>query len=210
MEVKMQTSFIPKKPIVESRVGGSGVSLFLLLSIILFITAITLALGVWLWQNSLTSQIEKDKAALVAAKNSYEEDTINNLIRLDDRIGESKALLSKHLAVSPVFIMLEKNVLKNIRLKTMKFSDTADGKIKVNLTGTASNYDVLSKQSDAFGALATKKIISEPVISNFVLLPDSSVSFDFTTSVDPSLVSYGNTVNSEAAQTDNTATSSTQ
>ena len=97
----MQTSFIPKKPITESRVSGSGVSLFLLLSIILFITAITLALGVWLWQKSLVSQIEKDKVALEAARKSYEEDTINNLVRLNDRIEESKTLLSCLLYTSP-------------------------------------------------------------------------------------------------------------
>ena len=113
----MQTSFIPKKPIIESQSTGSGVSLFLLLSIILFIVALALAGGVWLWKGALVSQIEKDKAALVAAKDSYEEATINPLIRLDSRIEQSKLLLAKHIAVSPVFIMLEKNVLRNIQLK---------------------------------------------------------------------------------------------
>ena len=209
----MQTSFIPKKPITESRVASSGVSLFLLLSIILFITAVTLALGVWLWQKSLISQIEKDKAALVAAKDSYEEDTINNLVRLNNRIEESKTLLSQHLAVSPVFTLLEENTLKNVRLKNMKFSDGIDGKINVNLSGTAASYDVLSKQSDAFGSESLRKFISQPVVSGFSPTADGSVSFDFTASVNSSLVSYSNTVNSGASQTTTgggTATSSIQ
>jgi cytoskeletal protein RodZ len=200
MEVKMQTSFIPKKPITESRVSGSGVSLFLLLSIILFITAITLALGVWLWQKSLVSQIEKDKTALEAARNSYEADTIDSLVRLDNRIEESKALLASHVAVSPVFIMLEKNVLKNIRLKTMKFSDGTDHKIRVELSGTASSYGALSKQSDAFGSESLRKFISEPVISDFSPTADGSVSFNFSALVDQNLVSYGNTLDSSVVQ----------
>ncbi len=194
MEVKMQTSFIPKKPIIESPSSGSGVSLFLLLSIILFIVALALAAGVWFWQKSLVSKIEADKTSLVAAKDSYEEATISPLIRLNDRIETSKLLLDQHLAVSPVFIMLEQNILRSIRLKSMKFSDAPNNKIKIDLSGTAGSYDALSKQSDAFGSEALRKFITQPVISDFSPTADGSISFNFTASVDPALVSYANTL----------------
>jgi hypothetical protein len=214
MEVKMQTSFIPKKPIVESRPGSSGVSLFLLLSIIIFIVAIALAGGIWLWQKSLISQIDKDKQALIDAKDSYEEGTINPLIRLNNRIEESKILLANHLAISPVFTMLEQNVLRNIRLKNMKFSYAANNKIRIDLTGTAADYDALSKQSDAFGSDALSKFISGPVVSDFNPTPDGSISFNFTATVDPILVSYentlGNSVNIPTSDISNNAASSTQ
>ena len=206
----MQTSFIPKKPIIESQSSGSGVSLFLILSIIVFIVTISLAGGVWLWRESLIKQIEKDKQDLVAAKESYEEDTINPLIRLNDRIEESKNLLAKHLAVTPVFTMLEKNVLKNIRLKSLKFSFSGSDKIGIDLMGMASSYDALSKQSDAFGGENLRKFISEPVVSDFSPNIDGSISFKFTASVDPSLVSYENIIGEivEVPITDeNTATS---
>jgi len=190
----MQTSFIPKKPIIESQSSGSGISLFLLLSIILFIVSIALAGGVWLWQNSLTAQIEKDKAALSAAKGSYEEDTIVPLIRLNDRLVESKKLLDNHLAISPIFTLLEKNVLRNIRLKTLKFSYAGADKIRIDLSGIAASYDALSKQSDAFGDEGLRNFISQPVISDFSPTPDGSISFSFNASVDPKLVSYANIV----------------
>jgi hypothetical protein len=190
MEVKMQTSFIPKKPIVESSPSGSGVSLFLLLSVIIFIVAIALAVGVWLYQKSLVTQIQTAKQDLAAAKASYEENTINPLIRLSDRINESQALLSNHLAISPVFLLLEKNVLRNVRLKTMKFSYTGSDQIKIDLSGTASNYNVLSKQSDAFGREDLRDYISQPMISDFSPTPDGSVAFNFTAFVKPKLVSY--------------------
>jgi hypothetical protein len=197
MEVKMQTSFIPKKPITEDRSGGSGVSLFLLLSIIIFIISGALVAGVWLWQKSLLSQIEKAKADLVAAKESYEEDTINPLIRLNDRIEESKSLLKNHLAISPVFIMLEKNVLQNVRLKSMKFSYAGADKIRIDLSGMATSYDVLSKQSDAFGNEGLREYISEPVISDFNPTADGSISFNFSALVNPNLILYQNIVSGE-------------
>jgi hypothetical protein len=211
MEVKMQTSFIPKKPIIESHSRGSGISLFLLLSIIIFIVSVSLAGGIWLWRNSLVAKIEKDKAALVAAKESYEEDTINPLIRLNDRIEETKGLLSRHLAVSPVFLMLEKNILRNVRLKSMNFSYGGSDKINVSLSGLASSYDALSKQSDAFGDESLRKFISEPVISGFSPTADGSISFTFSASINPKLVSYTNTQTGENNLLDNTeGTATTQ
>ncbi len=192
----MQTSFVPKKPITESRASGSGVGLFLLLSIILFIVAAALAGGVWFWQKSLLSKIENSKLALVADRDSYQEDTINGLVRLNDRIEESKKLLSKHLAVSPVFTLLEQNILRNIRLKTMKFSSDTNNKINLSLSGTAVSYDVLSKQSDAFGTSTLRKFISDPAVSDFSPMEDGSISFDFTATLNPVLVSYESVISS--------------
>lgn len=196
----MQTSFIPKKPIVQNRKESSGVSLFLLLSIILFIVSLALVGGVWMWQNQLVSQIAKDKQALIDAKESYEEDTINPLIRLDDRIKESEVLLARHLAISPVFIMLEKNVLRNVRLSTMKFTHSGNDKIKIDLAGSATSYESLSKQSDAFGSETLRKYISQPVISDFNPTTDGRVAFNFTALVNPRLISYEGTLSTESTE----------
>jgi hypothetical protein len=198
MEVKMQTSFIPKKPITGTPIEGGGISLFLLISIILFIVAVAMAVGVFLWQKSLVAQIEKEKAELVAAKESYEQDTLIPLIRLDDRIVQSNILLSKHLAISPVFAVLESKILKNVRLKTMKFSYAGDGKMKIDLAGQAASYEALLKQSDSFGDESLRKYISTPVISDFSPSADGSVSFNFNAVVDPKLVSYADTLTATA------------
>jgi hypothetical protein len=211
MEVKMQTSFIPKRPVVESRPEGSGVSLFLLLSIIIFIVAIALAVAVWLFQKSLVTKIETAKQDLFAAKSSYEEDTINPLIRLDDRINESNKLLSNHIAISPIFTLLEENILRNVRLKTMKFSYAGTDKIKIDLSGNATSYDVLSKQSDTLGREDLRKLISQPVISDFNPTVDGSISFNFSAIIKPILISYEKTVlESPAAEVLNEDTPLTQ
>ena len=190
MEVKMQTSFIPKKPVIESTSSGSGVSLFLLLSIIVFIVAVAMAGGVWVWQKSLISQVQKDKTDLAAVKDSYEEGTIIPLIRLNDRIEQTKNLLANHIAVHPVFVLLEENTIQNVQLKTFKFSSAGSNKINLELSGVARNYDALSKQSDAFGAQHLRDYISEPVISDFSLNQDGTVAFSFKALVNPELISY--------------------
>jgi hypothetical protein len=192
MEVKMQTSFIPKKPIIESRSGGSGMSLLLLLSIIVFIVSVALVGGIFVWRKSLIIKIEKSKADLVAAKESYEQDTINPLIRLNDRIEQSEVLLSKHLAVSPIFLLLENNTLKNVRLKNMSFSFAGEGKTKIDISGTAASYGTLSKQADAFGDASLRDYISQPVISGFSPNADGTVAFNFNAIVNSSLVMYKN------------------
>lgn len=193
----MQTSFIPKKPIVETRISGGGISLFLLLAIIIFIVSLALAAGIWLWKGALVNQIEADKQALVEAKDSYEEDTINPLIRLDDRIEVSKVLLAKHLSISPIFTLLETNIIRNVQLKTMRFSYGGDDKIKIELTGTAVDYDALLTQSNIFGREDLRKFISQPVISDFNPTAEGNIAFNFSAFVDPRLVSYAGTLDSQ-------------
>ncbi|MFA7252766.1 MAG: hypothetical protein WC027_02825 [Candidatus Paceibacterota bacterium] len=190
METKMQTSFIPKKPIVESRSEGTGISLFLLLSIIVFIVSVAMCGGVWIWQKSLVGQIEKDKADLESARATYEEDAINNLIRLDNRISVSNDLLEQHLAISPVFVLLEQKVLKNVQLKTMKFSFGTGNQIKIDLTGNARNYDALLKQADALGKPDVKDYLYQPVVSDFNPTENGTIAFSFTALLTPKLVSY--------------------
>jgi hypothetical protein len=195
MEPKMQTSFIPKKPMVEAKPKGSGISLFLLLSVIIFIVSASLAGAIFVWKDSLVKKIETDKAALVAARSTYEEKTIEDLIRLDERLKQSNVLLSKHIAVSPVFTLLEKNILRAVRIRTMKFSHTSDGKIRVDLSGTAQSYEALSKQSEAFGDSNLRAYLTQPVISDFNLSADGGVSFNFTTMINPNLISYSELIN---------------
>lgn len=203
----MQTSFIPKKPVVESRPSGEGISLFLLLAIIVFIVSLSAGAGVFLWQKKILGQIEQAKADLNNAKSTYEEDTIEDLIRLDSRIVEAKQLLSKHLTIAPVFTLLEKNIIRNVQLKSLKFAYSGNDQIKIDLTGVARNYDALSKQSDVFGADNLRDYISQPIISDFTLNQDGSVSFNFNAMVKSGLVSYANKLAGEEQVVTDTNTS---
>jgi hypothetical protein len=133
--------------------------------------------------------------------------TVDGLARLSDRIAGAKTLLSEHLAVSPVFALLEQNVIKNVQLKTMKFSYAGSDKIKIDLAGTALSYEALSKQADVFSTSTLQRFIASPVVSDFSPNPDGRVSFNFTATVNPSMVSYAGLKN-PATTTTSTRTSS--
>jgi hypothetical protein len=214
MEVKMQTSFIPKKPIVESRPEGSGVSLFLLLSIIVFIVSLALAGLVFVYQNNLKNKIADSQKSLKEVRDTYiregTEQTIQDLIRLDDRIEESKNLLAKHIAVTPLFILLQEFTIKNVQFKTMKFTYVDDKNIKLELTGIAKNYDALSKQADSFGDVKLRDKISQPVVSGFTLNNDGTVSFNFSAMVNFDLVSYEKIYGDSSATDLNNSTSTSE
>jgi len=188
METKLQTSFIPKKPITSDYSDdGSKVSLLTLLSIIAFIVVVAMVAGIIFWKDSLTKKIDADKQQLLKTKEAYEPNTIESLIRLDDRITVSNQLLSSHLAVSPVFKLLELETLRNIRFKTMRFSYGDNNKVSLTMSGVARNFETVAKQSDIFGTL---KFLQQPVISDLNLTQDGSVSFNFTATIDKTLVSY--------------------
>jgi cytoskeletal protein RodZ len=211
MELKMQTSFIPKSPTTVARSTRVGMSIFLLLSVIVFIVILALAGGVWLWQNSLISAVNTDKTELAKVRGDatrYNEDDINSLIRLNNRIEETKTLLANHVAVSPIFNKLEQDILKNISLKDMKFSFSPTDGINLDLTGFATNFDALSKQSDIFKGEA---LISNPVISDFNPTPEGRISFNFSATILPDLISYKKLIDSTPViQINNAATSSAQ
>lgn len=203
----MQTSFIPKKPIAQDNSGdGSSVSLLTLLAIIIFIVSIGLGAGVWVWKGQLVKQIETDKQNLFKAKNAYEPNTVESLIRLDDRIEVSKNLLGQHIAVSPVFRLLELNTLRNVRFKNMKFS-YGDGKIiKLEMAGVSRNFQTIAKQSDVFGGL---KFLTQPVVSDLSLAQDGSVTFNFTAGINIDLLSYPNSKNIGSTAETNASTNVT-
>lgn len=199
----MQTSFIPKKPVVETRVESGGISLFLLLAIIIFIVTSALSVGIWFWQKKLANDISVAVQALASARASYEEKTINEMLRLDDRIKESKKLLNQHTAITPVFALLEANVLRNVQLKSLKFSQGTDGKINIDLSGVALDYDALLRQSNAFGSENLRDLISQPVISDFNPTADGRIAFNFKAFVNRNLISYSALLDSVNTQRNN-------
>jgi hypothetical protein len=82
----------------------------------------------------------------------------------------------------------------------MKFSYADSDNVKITLSGVAKNYDALSNQSDAFGS---ESLISQPVVSDFNLNPDGTVSFNFNALVSSKLIYYENLFSDQASSTTN-------
>ena len=108
MEQNFQTSFIPKKPIVEPvpYTNRTSVNLLLAISIIIFI-AVGLVSGVaYFYKNILGQNVNKMKNDLDLAQSSFEPSMISQLKLLDKRLQYSSEVLANHISISPIFDIL--------------------------------------------------------------------------------------------------------
>lgn len=193
MDPKLQTSFIPKKPMIAETKVRSGVSLFFLISIIVFLAAVALGAAVFLGQRSLMTKIEADKVNLAKAQDAFEPLTIDTLTRLDRRIEASKRLLDTHVAVTPIFELLEEKTLQTVRFRSFAFNTTPTG-LALVMAGQARNFSSVALQSDVLGS---SPYFKSTIVSNLNLTNDGSVAFDFKTVIDPKLTLYKNAVSGQ-------------
>lgn len=192
MDEKFQTSFIPKKPVVSSvDTSGSGRSLFMVISIFIFIVILILAGAVFGGKKYLSSQLARDKESFAKTQESFDTVTIDTLVKLDKRIESAKKILKSHVAVLPLFDYFESKTLKNVRFKNMKLSFLEGNAAEITMKGEARNFSAVALQSDVF---AENKSFISSMISDIDLSPTGNVIFNFKTQVDPSMVSYGSSL----------------
>ncbi|MEK7575213.1 MAG: hypothetical protein AAB511_03215 [Patescibacteria group bacterium] len=195
MDTKFQTSFIPKKAINQeiTRSRSESVSIFLLISVILFILSLAVAGGVFAYKKVLIGRIDKMNITLSQAKNSFEPDSIRKWNRLSHRIESTDKILNSHTIVSPVFDLLENATLSTVKFETFSYELKDTGSATLLMTGKADSFDSIALQSDIFGQ---EKYIKNPVFSD--LNPDQRGAkvFKFNSSLDPTLISYKNNMRS--------------
>ena len=196
MDVVSQTSFIPKKPIIQAPQAEAprGMSLFLLVSIFLFSGSLLLALGVYLWKGSLARTIESQKESLARNRDAFEPASIVKLERLSRRLELSKGILANHVAPSQLFAVLEDATLQNVRFSSMDFTlDQGKGVAALTMKGQARSYGAVARQSDVF---AQSSGIKNPIFSELNLDQRGNVVFSFSAAVDPASLRYSALLNS--------------
>ncbi len=197
MDTKFQTSFIPKKNLEQavSRPGTGKISVFLVISIVIFILTLAVAGGVFAYKKSLIADIADMNRRLVEAKNSFEPESVEKWDVFGKRLKASKKLIDAHTTLSSVFDLLENKTLGTVKFKGFSYDMSDSGTITISMSGEAKNFSSIALQSDIFGQ---EKFIKTPVFSE--LNPDKSgnIVFKFTTTLDPELVSYRKNVTSKS------------
>ncbi len=194
MEQDFQTSFIPKKPMIEERpISSRPIGLFTIISIFIFFTLIVATGALYFYNGVLAKNITQMENDLSLAKDRFEPSKIVQLQVLDKRLIASNEILANHVAISPIF-----NALQAITMKTIgytKFSYDFDGsanaKIIVKMSGTAIGYTSIALQADLF---SKNKYLIDPVFSNLSLDDKGNVTFDLNFSVDPNFIDYKKTL----------------
>ena len=189
MENKFQTSFIPKTPLVADQHAGSShssMSFLTLASLIVFVLSILGAICTFGWTKILLKQQAEDQATLKSTREAFDPALIQELKAVNNRIDAAKALLASHTAVSGLFDIIQALTLQSVRFKQFTYEYNTKG-IKLTMSGEATSFTAIALQSDVFGK---NQMIKNPILSNLTLGNNGSVTFDFSGTVDPSILAY--------------------
>jgi hypothetical protein len=191
MDKEFQTSFVPKKAVVEGPKkvkAGSGAGIFGLISLVLFLASIASVAGAYFYRLSIKKNIETYKTSLIRARNAFEPALITELQILDKRLNAGTTLLTNHIVVSPVFELLQDITLPTVRYSDFSYEiDPRSNFVNIKLKGEAMSYNFIALQADLFNK---NKFIRNPIFSDFVLDQSGNIDFNLSFFVDKSLVNY--------------------
>jgi hypothetical protein len=189
MEGKLQTSFIPKQPLVESRVKKTQTSksVFSVIGWFIFMVAVAASLGVFAYGQYLSKSIDSKNVELSNRIKSFDAATVDHFVQLDARLQAANSLLQNHTAVSTLLGLVAGNTVQSVQFTDFKYNYDEGGKISLVLSGKAPNFASVALQSDTFSA---KSYLQNQVFSNLGLDQDGGVLFKFTASVDQSALVY--------------------
>lgn len=171
--------------------GIRGGNLLTAIALVVFSIMVGSALWIYFYKSYLIRTIGDMDLAVAEAKKSFEPEFIEEAARLNARIKGAQKLLDTHTALSPLFDLLEKKTLEDMRFQDFSFSSVDGLGSRISMTGQGKSFNTVALQSDVFGEEPSFK---DPVFSNFTLNENGDVVFDFTTSLEPSLLMYRESV----------------
>jgi hypothetical protein len=201
MDQNFQTSFIPKKPIIEERTSFSEpVGIFFIASLIILFIVLLGTGGVYFYKLVVTKNFDSLQASLQLAQNSFEPTELNQLQTLDKRLKASTEILDNHISITPVFDALQQVTMHTVRFTKFSYDLGADSSanVDIKLSGVAIGYRSVALQSDL---LSANKNFINPVFSNLTLDNSGNVVFDLEFFVPASFVNYKQSLLTQAEST---------
>lgn len=190
METKFQASFIPKQPVNVPARRTSGSNIFFLISLLILIVAIIGAGGVYFWEKKINKDIASVNESLVRARNSFDQNTVKEFSRLNDKINSSEFLLKQHVAPSVLFKVIGDVTLKNVRFVNFRYANAGGDKISISMNGEAVSYEAVALQASAFTNPKLRNVFRSPIFSDPDLGSNGRAVFTFTTGIDPILLNH--------------------
>lgn len=196
MENSFQTSFIPKKPIVQNGASGTTstgsktTSISIVVTVFILISMIVATVGLYFYRDYLKKNKEDLSATLFKMRSSFDNDTIAALELYDKKSTVAKQVLVGHIVLSPLFDTINELTLSSIQYTKFEHS-TKGGIFSVKMSGIARDYKSIALQADVFN---TKKgsMFKDVIFSNLTKDKFNNVTFDLEFDVDPALLSYSN------------------
>ncbi|MSR70439.1 hypothetical protein EXS62_00080 [Candidatus Kaiserbacteria bacterium] len=195
MDPTPQSSFIPKQSLAAQSRGGMFGGLLFLLALGIFILSLAAAGGVFTYEKWLNGQLADKDASLRKDQGAFAPGTIQNYLRVDSRIVQARALLTRHVSPSVVFAFLSTIALEKVQFTSFELQLQGDGSGKIILGGVGDSFSTVALQSDAFGATRDLKDV---VFSGVNVGEGGKVSFSVNATVDPALILYSRSLTAAA------------
>lgn len=189
MDTKFQTSFIPKKPILDSSGSSSknvSVNMFSLAANLIFAITMIATGGAFFYKNILINQVKSAGVELEAARAAFETEKIKELIDASNRFKSIKEILDNHVVVSELLLLLQDTTVKSIRFTDFSYQNKGS-EISLVMNGEAQSFNSLATQSEIF---AKTGFILNQSFSDFLLSDNGTIKMKFTSSISKDLISY--------------------
>ncbi len=196
MDPNIQGSFIPKQALTAAS-RGSGMGLFFLLALLVFVMSIVAAGGVFAYERFLNNTIADKDNQLRIDEGAFDAGAIEDLVRMDSRLTQARALLGSHVSPSAIFAFLSTITLQNVQFNSFDLTVAKDGGAAMTLSGTADSFSTVALQSDQFGA---SKILRDVIFSGITVDDKGKVNFTVNAIVDPGLLLYSNSLKQATTQ----------
>ena len=194
---------------------SGSTSVFMFISIIIFIISIAGAVFSLIWKDVLVKQQAVYAGNLQKAESRFDIATVEKLKKASVKIETATTLLKNHLAVSEIFEIISKLTADGIRFTSFDFTPPSASKdpnskegsnlIKITMKGTGSSFSAIAWQSDVFGQsdkFGTNKVMKNPILTDLQLDPATgNVGFSFTASINPSDINYEKVLVGDSATT---------
>lgn len=204
MENSFQTSFIPKKPIIDNGMSSRKdrtTSISMVVSVFILIAVISATVGLFLYKSYLEKNKEQLSSNLVKVRDSFDSNTIAELEMYDKKSTTSKNILESHIVLSPLFELINSLTISSIQYTKFEHS-TDSGVFIVKMSGVARDYKSIALQADVFNS-EKGKMFKDLIFSNLTRDKGDYVSFNVEFTVDPALLSYSNNINKSAENNTN-------
>jgi len=179
-------SFIPKKNLTAPASKEKGASFAFSLSIIILLISLLSYGGVFLYQQTLKTEIETKQATLDKIKDQLDPQTVRGINELSRRIEALKTILANHRSFGDFFRFLGESTLKSVRFSSFSYSDTGESPT-ITLQGAAKSFGSISLQAKKFGENPNIKNV---LFTGFALKEGGIISFSVKINADSQLFSY--------------------
>ncbi len=193
MNTQPQTSFVPRKNLVQNRPLPISMGLVTLIGFVVLGTALVVFASVFGYRWFLIQSINRPCDAsgdqgcglvesLERERRDLDIDKVTRLANLDAKMKAAQGIVNGHISLIPLLALLEENTLHTIRFTGLEFSQSGSIKLK----GIAKQYEDIAVQMRVLRD--TGKVIAAS-FSNFSV-KDSDIAFDLELAINQELLKY--------------------